>query len=46
VARCSGCGRESTAARIERGGAVVRGRRGCRGWSWKGHRGAPAQGGA
>jgi hypothetical protein len=36
----------STAVRIERGGAVVRGRRGCRGWSWKGHRGAPVQGGA
>jgi hypothetical protein len=33
-------------ARIKWGGAVVRGRRGCRGWSWKGRRGAPARGGA
>jgi hypothetical protein len=36
----------SVAAGIERGGAVVRGRRGCRGRSWKGRRGAPAWGGA
>jgi hypothetical protein len=28
------------------GGAAVRGWRGCRGWSWKGRRGAPARGGA
>jgi hypothetical protein len=36
----------SAVARVERGGAVVRGRRGCRGWSWKGCRAAPAWGGA
>jgi hypothetical protein len=33
-------------ARVERGGAAVRGWRGCRGRSWKGHRAAPAWGGA
>jgi hypothetical protein len=38
--------RLSTTARIERGGAAVRGRRGCRGRTWKGRRGAPVQGGA
>jgi hypothetical protein len=32
----------SAVARLEWGGAAVRGRRGCRGWSWKGRRGAPA----
>jgi hypothetical protein len=31
---------------INRGGVAVRGRRGCRGWSWKGCRGAPVRGGA
>jgi hypothetical protein len=36
----------SAVVHVERGGAVVRGRRGCRGWSWKGCRGAPAWGGA
>jgi hypothetical protein len=30
---------------VEQGGAVVMGRRGCQGWSWKGRKGAPAQGG-
>jgi hypothetical protein len=34
------------AVRIERGGATVRGRRGGRGRSWKGRRGALARGGA
>jgi hypothetical protein len=34
------------AVRIERGGAAVRDRRGCWGWSWKGRRGAPTRGGA
>jgi hypothetical protein len=38
--------RLSMVARIERGGAAVRGQRGCRGRSWKGRRGAPARGGA
>jgi hypothetical protein len=33
-------------ARTEWGGAVVRGRRGCQGQSWKGRRGAPTRGGA
>jgi hypothetical protein len=36
----------STVARLEWGGAVVRGRRGCWGWSWKGRKGTPARGGA
>jgi hypothetical protein len=36
----------SVAVHIERGGATVRGRRGCWGWSWKGCRGAPVWGGA
>jgi hypothetical protein len=34
------------AAGVEQGGATVRGQRGCRGRSWKGHRGATTQGGA
>jgi hypothetical protein len=34
------------AVRIVRGGAAVRGRRGCWCRTWKGHRGAPARGGA
>jgi hypothetical protein len=34
------------ATRIKRGGAVVRGLRGSRGWSWKGGRGAPTRSGA
>jgi hypothetical protein len=33
-------------AHVERGGAVVQSRRGHRGRSWKGRRGAPARGGA
>jgi hypothetical protein len=36
----------SATADVERGGATVRGRRGCQGRSWKGHRGAPMRGGA
>jgi hypothetical protein len=36
----------SAVARVERGGATVRGWRGCRGWSWKGRRGAPTRVGA
>jgi hypothetical protein len=36
----------SVAVGVERGGAAVRGRRGCRARSWKGHRGAPTWGGA
>jgi hypothetical protein len=35
-----------TVARVERGGAAVRGRRGGRGRSWMGRRGALARGGA
>jgi hypothetical protein len=38
--------RLSMVARIERGGAAVRGRRGGPSRSWKGRRGAPARGGA
>jgi hypothetical protein len=38
--------RLSVAVCVERGGAAVRGQRGGRGRSWKGHRGAPARAGA
>jgi hypothetical protein len=36
----------SVAVGIEQGRAARRGQRSCRGWSWKGCRGAPARGGA
>jgi hypothetical protein len=36
----------SVVARVEQGGVAVRGWRCCWGWSWKGHRGALARGGA
>jgi hypothetical protein len=36
----------STAARVARGGAAVRAQRVCRGWSWKGCRGASVRDGA
>jgi hypothetical protein len=41
-----GWSRLSAAARVELGGAVVMGQRGCQGQSWKGRKGAPARGGA